>query len=318
MILISGGLGFIGSHTARALLDLGQSCVLTQHENAHVPDFVDQEVGRRIVIEQVDWTETASVLQLGKRHEITSIIHLAAPALTTDRIGDVDTTTRALLNALRAGREWGVARVVIASSIGLYIGVTQTPFREDLPLPMVTDDPVPVLKKSAELLAGLVAHGEEFELINLRISTIWGPLGPPDTPFVALPHLVHAAARGRPADLSRLRDTPHSDDGVDLCYVKDCALAIALLTTAETLADRTYNVGDGRPTTNRDVVAAIDAVLNSVPTADLRPGRDPAGPGHDTYLDITRLREDTGYRSRYGLERGVRDYLEWLASGHER
>jgi UDP-glucose 4-epimerase len=318
MILISGGLGFIGSHTARALLDLGQACVLTRHRRAHVPDFLEEEVGGRIVIEQLDWTDTASVLQLGKRHEITTIIHLAAPAVPPDRISYADGTTHALLNALRAGREWGVGRVAIASSIGLYIGVTEAPFREELPLPMITDDPVPVLKKSGELLAGLVADGEQFELISLRISTIWGPLAPPDTPFLALPHLVHAAARGIAADLSRLRDTPYADDGVDLCYVKDCAWAIALLVTAETLSHRIYNVGDGRPTTNRDVVAAIKAVLHRAPTAELRPGRNPAGPGHDTYLDITRLREDTGYRPAYGLERGVRDYLEWLARGYER
>ena len=317
MILISGGLGFIGSHTARALLDLGQSCVLTRHRRAHVPDFLEQEVGRRIVIEQLDWTDTASVLQIGKRHEITSIIHLAAPAVTPDRISYAGATTHALLNALRAGRELGVGRVAIASSIGLYIGVTQTPFPEELPLPMITNDPVAVLKKSAELLAGLVAHAEEFELISLRISTIWGPLGPPDTPFLALPHLVHAAAGGIAADLSRLHDTPYADDGVDLCYVKDCARAIALLVTAETLSHRTYNVGDGRPTTNTEVLAAINAVRHSAPTADCPTGTRSAGPGHDTYLDITALRQDTGYRPAYGLERGIRDYLEWLASGHE-
>ena len=318
MILITGGLGFSGSHTARALLDLGQSCVLTQHRNANVPEFLEGEVGKRIAIEQVDLTDTASVLQLGTRHEIRSIIHLAAPALTPDRIHDADAATRALLNTLRAGRDWDVARVLIASSIGLYIGVNEAPFREDVPLPMVTGDPVPVLKKVAELLAGLVAEGETFELINLRISTIWGPLGPPETPFVALPHLVHAAVHGEAADLSRLRDTPYSDDGVDLCYVKDCGRAIALLATADTLSHRTYNVGDGRPTTNREVVAAIAAARDSAPAPALRSGRDPAGPGHDVYLDITRLEADTGYRPAYGVERGVRDYLEWLALGHQR
>jgi hypothetical protein len=130
MILISGGLGFIGSHTARALLDLGQACLLTRHRRAHVPDFLEEELGRRIVIEQLDWTDTASVLQLGKRHEITAIIHLAAPAVPPDRISYADGTTHALLNALRAGREWGVGRVAIASSIGLYIGVTEAPFRD--------------------------------------------------------------------------------------------------------------------------------------------------------------------------------------------
>ena len=93
MILITGGLGFIGAHTARALLDLGQSCLLTRHRHGRVPDFLEHELGRRIVIEQVDCADTTAVLRLGDRHEITSIVHLAAPSATRDPIGYVDTTT---------------------------------------------------------------------------------------------------------------------------------------------------------------------------------------------------------------------------------
>jgi len=50
----------------------------------------------------------------------------------------------------------------------------------------------------------------------------------------------------------------------------------------------------------------------------LRPGRDPAGLGRDVYLDISRLREDTGFRPRYGTAAAVTDYVGWLRSGHER
>jgi UDP-glucose 4-epimerase len=317
VILITGGLGFIGAHTARALLDLGQSCLLTRHHHRRVPDFLEHELGRRIVIEQVDCADTTAVLRLGDRHQITSIVHLAAPTATRDPIGYVDTTTCVLLNVLRAAKEWGVSRVSIASSIGLYIGVTQAPFREDLPLPMIADDPIPVLKKCGELLGGLVAHGEEFELINLRVSTIWGPLGPPDTPFFALPHLVHAAARGASPDLSQLRDPPYADDGADLCYVKNCGRAIALLSSTNKLHHHTYNIGDGRATSNGDIAVALERVLPEI-TIDLPPGRDPDGPGRDTYMDITRLQKDTGYQPKFSLEDGLADYLEWLSDGRDR
>ena len=50
MILITGGLGFIGSHTTRAMLDLGESCVLVQRRAAAVPDAF---AGRRVFVEQV-------------------------------------------------------------------------------------------------------------------------------------------------------------------------------------------------------------------------------------------------------------------------
>jgi NAD(P)-dependent dehydrogenase (short-subunit alcohol dehydrogenase family) len=77
MILITGGLGFIGSHTTRALLDLGESYVLVQRRAAGVPDAFASEAGRRVVVEQADVTDRAALLDIGTRHKITGIVHLA-------------------------------------------------------------------------------------------------------------------------------------------------------------------------------------------------------------------------------------------------
>jgi UDP-glucose 4-epimerase len=49
--------------------------------------------------------------------------------------------------------------------------------------------------------------------VNLRISTIWGPLGPSDSPFFAVPHLVHAAVKGEAPDLSPPRPRAYAKDG---------------------------------------------------------------------------------------------------------
>lgn len=99
------------------------------------------------------------------------------------------------------------------------------------------------------------------------------------------------------------------------CYVKDCARAIALLQVAKTLNHRTYNVGDGQATTNGRIV---DAITNALAGAhvELAAGRDPDGPGHDTWLDLTRAREDAGYEPAYDLEQAVADYVAWLREGH--
>ena len=56
MILITGGLGSIGSHTARALLDLGESVVLTAHRSTQLPEFLAGEPGGRVVVEPLDTT----------------------------------------------------------------------------------------------------------------------------------------------------------------------------------------------------------------------------------------------------------------------
>jgi UDP-glucose 4-epimerase len=169
----------------------------------------------------------------------------------------------------------------------------------------------------AELLGTYVAASAGFELVNLRIGAIWGPLGRTESRFFALPQLVHAAVQGREPDMSPPRATAYADDGIDLCYVKDCGRAIALLQMTETLHHQTYNVGWGRPTTNKEVVAAIAQAIPGT-RIELPAGYDPRGPGRAVYLDTTRLREDTGYEPASTIESAVADYVAWLRAGHER
>jgi UDP-glucose 4-epimerase len=151
----------------------------------------------------LDYTDRAAFLELGERHEITGIVHLAAAgADVADPVSYIEGYTQGPLNVFRAAQAWKVPRVAVASTVGVYIGVDETPFREDAPVPLSPVEPIPVLKKAAELFGALVAEHEDVEIVNLRLSTIWGPLGPPDSPFFAVPHLVHAAVRGRRPDPS--------------------------------------------------------------------------------------------------------------------
>jgi UDP-glucose 4-epimerase len=93
--------------------------------------------------------------------------------------------------------------------------------------------------------------------------------------------------------------------------------AIALLQLAGRLSHRTYNVAAGRVTTNGELAAAIVDVIPRARPA-LRDGRDPDGPDRDIFLDVTRLREDTGFEPGYDTPAAIADYIGWLRSGHER
>ena len=316
MILITGGLGSIGSHTARALLDLGEAVVLSAHRSSQLPEYLADEPGGRVVVEPLDTTDEATFLDIGKRHEITGIVHLAAaPHDLPDPVEYLRADTLGLLNALKAATVWGVRRFSVASTIGVYAGVDEVPWREDAPLPVVAPHRIHAFKKTAELFATLTGDSAGFDAVSLRIGTIWGPLGLPDSPFFALPRLLSAAVWGEDPDLTPPRPPAYAEDGGDLCYVKDCGRAIALLMLAERLNHGTYNVSTGRLVRNSEVVAAINAV---VPGANitLPEGRNPDRPP-DNYLDTTRLREDTGFRPEYDVERAVPDYVDWLR-GHDR
>src|SRR5215217_3797309 len=316
VILITGGLGSIGSHTARALLDLGESVVLTAHRSTELPEHLAGEPAGRVVVEPLDTTDEATFLDLGRRHEITGIVHLAAgPYDLPDPVEYLRAETLGLLNALEAARAWGVRRFSVASSIRVYAGVDEVPWREDAPLPVVAPHQIHAFKKTAELFATLTGDTAGFDAVSLRIGTIWGPLGLPDSPFFALPRLLSAAVLGEAPDLTPPRLPAYAEDGGDLCYVKDCGRAIALLMLAERLNHRIYNVSTGRLVRYSEVVAAINAVVPGANIA-LPEGRSPDRPP-DNYLDTTRLRADTGFRPAYDVEHAVPDYVDWLTR-HDR
>jgi UDP-glucose 4-epimerase len=321
MILVTGGLGFVGSHTTRALLDLGESCVLVQRREPVLPDGLADLEGGRVFAEQADVTDLAALLEVGTRRQITGIVHLAGsvpwPPGAAEPVDGARMAIGSLLNVLQAARDWQVPRVAIASTIGVYGGAcAPSPLREDVPLPMTAGHVIPGFKKIGELLADYLSGATGIEIINLRISP-WGPGGNPMSPFTAVPQLVHAGARGTAPDFSALRSPAYADDGFDMCYVKDCARAIALLQLAPRLNHRTYNVASGQVLTNGEVAAAVARL---VPDARIELPDDPgpAGSGQRICLDISRLRDDTGYRPAYDTQTAVADYLAWLRAGHQR
>ena len=302
MILVTGGLGMIGAHTARALTDLGHEVVVTGHRRTDVPSFL----AGRVTVELLDVTDRDAFLALAGRHDISDIVHLAGSIPGKDPVRFFRADTAGLLNALDAARTWGVRRFAVASSLGVYIGRTETRWHEELALPAAE---VPHLiiafKKAVEPLTTHSLQGSGVQPVVLRIGSIWGPLMDPESPFNQIPPYISAALRGEePQPL-------YAGDGGDSCYAPDAGRAIALLTTAGTLRHDTYNVSSGRPFINRELADALQAITPGL-RLDLRPGRRD-GPGDNPYLDTTRLIHDTGFAPTFDVARAVADYVAWRA-----
>ena len=309
MILVTGGFGSIGAHTALALADLGEQVVVTRHRKAAPPSFLEG----RVAVERADLADLEALRAIGDRHEITGIVHLAAVALEEpDAIAFMRRNTAMLLNTLEVARTWRVRRFAVSSSIGVYIGAPGPRWHEDLALvPATSPNSILAFKRSVEAITPQVLQGTGVEPITVRIGTIWGPLGLADSPFFPIPRLISATVRGEAPDLTPPRPAGFADDGGDRCYVKDCGRAIALLMHADTLRHDTYNVSSGRPVVNHEFVGAVNAAVPGA-KASLLPGRAPDQPAEDPYLDTTRLIRDTGFEPAFEVRAGVADYVAWL------
>jgi UDP-glucose 4-epimerase len=308
VILVTGGTGFIGSHTAQALADLGHGCLVTGRRTHH-------DLDEGISAEQVDVGDRNAMVALGERHTIGGIVHLADPAAANHRdpsagpatlVADMRAGAEALFNVLECAIAWNVRRVTVASTIGVYSGVPDLlGVSEALPLPIAAGgNVIAASKKSAELVVSLL-NERGVDVVSARLSAVWGPRGRTESRYFAALGLIHAAVSGTAPP------TAYADDAIDLLYVKDCARAIALLQTADKLNHPTYNVGSGRCTSNADVVAAIK---RAVPSAEipLKPGRGPNS--SVAYLDTARLQADTAFEPEYDLERATADYVSWLTN----
>src|SRR5215471_6970184 len=255
--LITGGMGFIGLHTARAFLDAGEDVVITYFQTWREPSFIKDAYHKRVQIEKVDVTDRDGLMALGKKHKIDRIAHLAVPGLgALGPAEDLRTNITGLTHVLEAALEWGSKRLTLASSVAVYAGLPAGPFVEDALLPIASGNPTETFKKAWEILALHFASRTGLEIISMRIGGIWGPLY--HSMANLLSRLTHAALQGTDPDLASARGgVPFAEDSGDMCYVKDCAQGIQLLTLTETLPHNIYNVGSGRATTNGELLAAV-------------------------------------------------------------
>ena len=273
----------------------------------------------QVAVVRGDVADLPALLDLGTRHKITGIVHLAGsmpwPIGADEPIPATRRALGGLLNIFQVAREWGVRRVGVASTIGVYHGASAAgALREDLPLPMNSAHVIPTFKKIGELLDDWLAPAVGLDVVNYRISGTWGPRrsrGP------VLPG-ARPRPRGRPRHRTRPvvagRNTVRRGRPRSVLREGHAGARSPCCTWPTKLNHRTYNVASGRATSNADVIAAIKTV---VPAADLSlPSRGSVSPA--SWLDITRLHEDTGYVPSYDTERAAADYIAWLRAGNDR
>lgn len=311
MILITGAMGFVGLHVAESLVTNGHQIVLGKFQSTPRSDVIGTHLGTEAFIEHLDLTDQKTLREIGSKHRITGILHLAAHAGSADPVAEIDKLACSLTNLFRAATEWNVGRLVLVSTIGVYGGMHEQRLDESLPLHLHAGHQIPAFKKVSEILGTYFSVRSDVEVVHARLGGIWGPRKKRKNNMPAV--LLDAALRNAAPRLEDLLfDTVFAEDGYDSLYVKDAARALGLLQTAETLTYDTYNVGSGRAVANAEY---LDAVRRIVPTfeACLEPGRSGDAADPLQYLAVDRLRGDTGFAAEFQVDDAMADYAEWLS-----
>ena len=308
MILLIGGMGFIGLHTTLRLVEAGHPVVITQFSTRRVPEALGPHLDNDVFVERLDVTDAYNLFDVMRRREIDSVINLMAPpARATTAQADYRLYTVGLQNVLEGARTFGVKRACLGSSVSVYAGLPQGPFREDAPLPIDSRTMVEAFKKGMETHAFYYASRVGLNVVSLRIGSIYGPLY--HSMFNPASRMCHAAFKGEEPDFS---DRPNGalleSDASDWTYVKDAARGIQMLHTAETLTHHIYNIGSGQATNNRQIFDAVREVVPEARCSALTAG----GVDRNPVMDISRMGADAGYEPEYDIHAGIREYIDWL------
>jgi nucleoside-diphosphate-sugar epimerase len=310
MILVTGGMGFIGVHVVKSLLDAGEDVVATWNRSWRVPDFWADELDKRVIAEKVDVTNPYETMAVAMKHKVNGIVFCAAPGIGQGTpTQDFAVNMLGLVNAIEAARVAEVRRFTYLGSSTVYNNLPHGPYREDAPLPLESSNATEAYKKAGETILMHYADRVGLSVASIRPRAVYGPMY---YSMVNLPsRLCHAAARGALPDYGR-GGTPFAADVGDFTSVRDVASITAVVHQAESLKHRVYNMGNGRAVQMRELA---EAVMAAAPDAriELQPGENPKGNPEDHYLDLSRVKDEFGYEPQYPIvEKGIADYISWL------
>ena len=315
-ILVTGGTGFVGANVVRHMA-LSAHRVIA-YDLSPPPSLVERywgEARERITFEAGDVTDESRLADVAARHSPTAIIHAAA-VTTVDKEAEARMATRVVdvnltgtLRVLDLARKIGVRRMLYVSSGGVY-GSTDpdNPVTEDAPHQARTL--YAIAKKTSELLC--LRYRDLFGL-DVVVGRLGQPFGPAERDTGVRSVFSPVFQMARAALVRRHVRLPQPNYRCDWTYALDLAEAMRLLLEAPTLKHRIYNLSNGQQRKLSDVAAHLEKLINGAKfvwvdgPGEIDTRADPRrGP-----LDITRLREDVGFRAKYSLEEGLEVALPW-------
>jgi UDP-glucose 4-epimerase len=298
-VLVTGGAGFIGSHLAGHLVELG-------HEVRILDNFATGRRSNLLALpdDEVELVE-GDIQSYERVHNAVVgcevVFHQAAlpsvPRSVQDPLTSNATNITGTLNVLLAARDAGVRRVVFGSSSSIYGATPEMPKREDMaPQPI---SPYAVAKLACEGYCRSFGEVYGLETVALRYFNVFGPRQDPRSQYAAvIPNFVTALMAGeRPVVFG------DGEQSRDFTYVHNVVEANLRAIDAQGVAGKVFNVACGVQTSLNALLDELRALLGSDVEAEYvatRPGDVP-----HSLADVSSARETLGYVPDVDLREGL-------------
>ena len=328
-VLVTGVAGFIGSATARALLERGDEVIGIDNLNDYYDprlkqarlDSLSRQFDNRFHFERVDFSDAEALKRVSATSDFDRIIHLGAQAgvrysLETPQVY-VQSNLVGHCNMLELAKSRGSSHFVYASSSSVYGGNKSLPFRVedrvDHPLSLYA-----ATKKSDELLSECYASLHRLPCTGLRFFTVYGPWGRPD---MAMWIFTKALLAGEPLPLynggEMRRDFTYIDDivrgviaSLDGRPVDDGLTKAGGSSSPHAL----YNIGNSRSEDLMRVVELLEEATGKKALLDPQPMQP--GDVKDTFADISAIQRDHGFHPATTIDEGVPRFVAWYREYH--
>lgn len=327
MILVTGGAGFIGSHTCVALAAAQMPFVILDNfsnSRRSVLDRIERITGRAPLWVEGDVRDEALVERVIREYKVDAVVHFAALKAVGESVREplryYDNNVAGTVALLRVMQAAQVRTLVFSSSATVYGEPATVPIREDFPL--TATNPYGWTKLMMEQVLADVdkAEPDQWRIARLRY---FNPVGahesgligedPSDVPNNLMPYVTQVAAGIRPALSVYGNDYPTPDGTGVRDYIHVCDLADGHVAALNYLRQNpgllTVNLGTGKPVSVLEMVASFErASGRPVPyrIVDRRPG-DVA----QCWADPAMAESLLGWRARHGIDRMCEDAWRW-------
>jgi UDP-glucose 4-epimerase len=326
-VLVTGGAGYIGSHTCVELLNNGYEVVVMDNlynSNEKALERVEQITGKKVTFYNVDMLDREAMNEIFEKETIDSVIHFAGYKAVGESVRKpleyYHNNITGTLNLCDVMRKHGVKNIIFSSSATVYGDPAFVPITEDCPKGQITNPYGQTKGMLEQILTDLHVSDPEWNVVLLRY---FNPIGahkagiigedPKGIPNNLVPYIAQVAV-GKLEKLGVFGDDYDTPDGTgvrDYIHVVDLAKGhVKAMKKFEDQPEvRIYNLGTGNGYSVLQVLHAFEKACGKTLPYEIKPRR--AGDIATCYADPAKAKAELGWEAEYGIEEMCEDSWRW-------